>query len=233
MSIRAIGGIYLPHKLVFRAVRGTRLLYLHKGPRVHGLKRDPQEVFTTFTNHKYGQDADNLAPVKQFLTEKYQIPDDLALQVLTHKSFGNGIKPYNEKLSAMGLKLLNLYCAKYTTDTPATTNDNAINGKNVDVLGSPMAKELTGRLALGLFAKSHKLNEVLFWKSYNHSLSFEASGEMKVSAQMMYALIGAVTFIHGKHAAEQFILEKLIKASPSLEEISATVVENVNREHEQ
>ena len=52
---------------------------------------------------------------------------------------------------------------------------------------------------------------------------------MKVSAQMMYALIGAVTFTHGKTVAEEFILEKLMKASPSLEEISASVVENVNR----
>ncbi|KAJ9095526.1 hypothetical protein QFC19_007507 [Naganishia cerealis] len=204
-------------------------LYLHKGPRVSGLKRDPDEVFTTFTAHKYGENADNLRPIKQFLDDKYAISDELALQVLTHKSFGNGIKPYNEKLSAMGLKVLNLYCAKYTTDTPTTANENAIDGKNVDVLGSPMAKELAGRLALGLFAKSHKLNQVLFWKSYNHSLGFEASGEMKVSAQMMYALIGAVTFTHGKTVAEEFILEKLMKASPSLEEISASVVENVNR----
>lgn len=193
-----------------------------------GLKRDPSEVFTTVSAHKYGDSPENLAPIKQFLADKYAISDSMALQVLTHKSFANGIKPYNEKLSTMGLKVLNLFCAKYTTNTPATTNENAIAGRNMDVLGSPMSRELAGRLALGIFAKTHKLNEVLFWKSYNHSLGFEASGEMKVSAQMMYALIGAVTFTHGKHVAEEFILEKLMGTTPSLEQISASVVENVN-----
>lgn len=204
--------------------QGIRTIYLHKGPRVHGLKRDPQEVMVTHTGNIYGKSEENLKYVKGFLQDKYAISDDLALQVLTHKSFGNGIKPYNEKLSTMGSKILNLFLAKFVVEQPST-NELAVNGKNLDVLGSPMAKEMTGRMALGIFARATKLNSIMFWKSYNHSLGFETSGEMKVSAQMMYALIGAVTFSHGKVVAEEFIREKLLESKPSIEDITISVVE--------
>ncbi|KAG2735520.1 hypothetical protein G9P44_001734 [Scheffersomyces stipitis] len=206
----------------------VRNIYLHKGPRVAGLKRDPQEVFVTQGGAKYEQSETNLKHIKDFLTEKYSIDDDLALQVLTHKSFGNGIKPYNEKLSAMGSKILNLYFAKFVVEKPSQ-NELAINGKNLDVLGTPIAKELAGRLSLGIFARTNNLNSTMFWKSYNYGVGFETSGEMKVSAQMMYALVGAVTFVHGKKVAEQFISEKLLGASPSIEDITSSVVEKAQQ----
>ena len=175
------------------------------------LKRDPEEVFITNHGYKYGKTQENLKHIKGFLPEKYSISDDLALQVLTHKSFGNGIKPYNEKLSAMGAKILNLFCAKLVTDK-STTNENAIDGKNLDSLGSPIAKELLQVVCpWGYFAKTTNLNSIMFWKSYNHDLSFESSGEMKVSAQMMYALVGAITFTHGKEIAEAFIRVKIVR----------------------
>lgn len=204
----------------------ARTIYLHKGARVSGLKRDPQEVFTTHKGVTYGKSEENLKYIKEFLSSKYQIPDDLALQVLTHKSFGNSIKPYNEKLTAMGSKMLNLFFAKHCiSDT--TTNDLSINGKNLDVLGSPIAKELSGGLSLGIFAKNHKLNSIMFWKSYNHDLSFESSGEMKVSAQMVKAMVGAVTIIHGKPAAEEFIQEKLLGSTPSIQDITEAIVKKL------
>lgn len=178
----------------------------------------------TRTGIKYGVSAENLQHIKLFLDSKYAISDELALQVLTHKSFGNGIKPYNEKLSAMGSKVLNLYLSKYVIDHP-TKNENAIDGKNLDVLGTPISRSLADRKAVGLFAKAAKLNSVMFWNSYNTGVGFESSGEMKVSAQMVYALVGAVAFQHGKSTAEEFIKEKLIGGQPSLEDIAVLVVE--------
>lgn len=208
--------------------QSVRSIYLHAGKRVQGLKRDPGQVFTTASGHLHEPSHENLHSIKAFLSDKYAILDTLALQVLTHKSFGNGIKPHNEKLSALGAKLLNLYTVKRVTGVP-TNNENAVGGKNLDVLGSPIARELGGRLATGLFARSTKLNQVMFWKSYNHGLSFEASGELKVSALMVYALIGAVTFTHGKTVAEQFIREKLVESNPSIEEIATKVVEQAEQ----
>lgn len=216
MSIRTL----ISRRLVFQQ---SRNIYLHKGPRVSGLKKDPELVFITNEGVKYEQSPENLQYIKSFLDEKYMIPDELILQVLTHKSFGNGIKPYNEKLSAMGSKILNLYFAKYCIED-VTTNENLINGKNLDVLGTPIAKELGGRLSLGIFAKTYKLNSIMFWKSYNYDMEFESSGELKVSAQMMYALIGAVNFIHGKTVSEEFIKQKFIDMKPSVEEITKTIL---------
>lgn len=206
------------------AVQQIRSIYLHTGPRVAGLRRDPKEVFQTFSGAQYGISEPTLKHVKGFLADKYAIPDEMVLQAITHKSFGNGIKPYNEKLSAMGLKLLNLYFAKHVLQQE-TTNELAINGKNLDVLGTPMAKELGGRMAMGVFAKNAKLTSVMFWKLYNHLLSFELSGEMKVSAQMMYALVGAVNFVHGKKVAEEFVREKFLLGSSLIESITQEIIE--------
>lgn len=203
-----------------------RTIYLHRGHRISGLKKDPLEVFTV-NGISYDNIENNVKHVHEFLTEKYPITDELALQVLTHKSFGNAIKPHNEKLSAMGSKLLNLYFAKYVINKP-TTNQLAINDKNLDVLGQPIAKELSGRLALGIFAKTSNLNRIMFWNSYSQGLSFEKSGELKVSAQMMYALIGAIDFSHGKLKAEEFITEMV---APSIEAITKDIIQTntVNR----
>lgn len=201
----------------------SRSIYLHTGPRIAGIRRHPDEVLQSVSGHRYGPTAENLANVKSFLDTTYAIPDDMALQVLTHKSFANGIKPYNEKLGAMGAKVLNLFLAKHVVSAD-TQNELAVNNKNLDVLGTPMAKELGGRMALGVFAQKSKLNSIMFWKSYNSLLSFEKSGELKVSAQMMYALVGAVAFAHGKQVAEQFIKEKLLLGENSLEAITAEVV---------
>lgn len=227
MNIRQLAsGIRSQRNVLDIAIR--RNIYLHTKKRVAGLKRDPEEVFRTSTGHGYGKSEENLKHIKAFLDSKYQLSDDLVLQVITHKSFGNGIKPYNEKLSAMGSKLLTLYCAKLVTESKSM-NPNAVNEKNLDCLGSPIAREICGRLALGFFAKEKGLNSVMFWKSYNHQLSFELSGEMKVSAQMMFALIGAVNFVYGKKAAEEFIKDKLFNASNSIEDIAAMAVERGNQ----
>ncbi|EGV65640.1 hypothetical protein CANTEDRAFT_112517 [Yamadazyma tenuis ATCC 10573] len=207
--------------------QASRNIYLHKGPRLSGLKKDPLEVFTTSDGHKYDNDVhQNVKYIQDFLSDKFHIGNELALQVITHKSFANGIKPYNEKLSAMGSKILNLHLAKLVIEQPSkssSVNELAINNKNLDVLGQPMSRELAGRLSLGVFAKLNKLNSVMFWNSYStQGLNFEASGEMKVSAQMVYAMIGAVHFTHGKKVAEEFINEKIF---PEVETITRDVVE--------
>ncbi|EGW32496.1 uncharacterized protein SPAPADRAFT_61561 [Spathaspora passalidarum NRRL Y-27907] len=198
----------------------TRSIYLHKGPRVAGLKRDPQEALVNSQGLKYELTDDNIKHIKTYLGDKYSIPDDIVLQVLTHKSFGNGIKPYNEKLAAMGSKLLSFYLAKHVTKS-ANKDSFAINGRNLDVLGSPISRELGGLFTLGVFAKQQGLNQVMFWTTRNANLGFESSGELRISAQMMYALIGAVNFYHGKEVAELFIQERLID---QLEKITVDLV---------
>ncbi|KAF3992316.1 hypothetical protein FT663_01153 [Candidozyma haemuli var. vulneris] len=205
-----------------RSALFSRSIYLHTGPRVAGLRRDPKEAFKTHTGIEYGS-SEATSAIKQFLAN-YSIPEEMARQVLTHKSFGNGIKVYNEKLVVMGSKVLSLFLAKHVIEQQ-TSNENAINGKNLDVLGTPVAKELGGKTSLGLFAKQHNLNQNMFWKSHNHHLTFESSGEMKVSAHMMYALVGAVAYVHGKKSAEEFVREKFLKGDKSLEAVTEQLIQ--------
>ncbi|KAI5949732.1 hypothetical protein KGF57_004555 [Candida theae] len=199
-----------------------RSLYLHKGPRVEGLKRDPKEVFVNHNGTEYELNQDNIQHIKSYLGSRYQIPDEIALQIITHKSFGNGIKPYNEKLAAMGSKLLSLFAAKHVVKKHTEKDAKlVIEGKNLSILGSRAAKELYGRSSTGYFAKLNGLNNTMFWKSRNPTLRFESSGELKVSSQLLYSLIGAVNIYHGKAKAEEFISENLIKG---LEEITKELV---------
>jgi len=195
---------------------------LHKGPRVEGLKRDPKEVFLNHNGIEYELNQNNIQHIKSYLGDKFPIPDEIALQIITHKSFGNGIKPYNEKLAAMGSKLLSLFAAKHVVNKSTATDAKlAINGKNLSILGSPNAKELPGRISTGYFAKLNGLNDVMFWKSRNPTLSFESSGELKVSSQLLYSLIGAVNIYHGKAKAEEFISDNIIKG---LEQVTDDLV---------
>lgn len=204
--------------------QSVRSIFLNAGRRIPGLKRDPSVAFIAQSGHAYGPSSENLDPLKSFLLNKYPLLDEMIMQVMTHKSFGNGIKPYNEKLAVMGSKLINLFCAKMVIEAPST-NELTINNKNLDVLGTPISVELTKRALYGLFAKMHKLTDTMFWKSYGTDVGFESSGEMKVAAQMMFALIGAVTFVHGKTAAEQFIKDQIMGAEPGLEKIASQILE--------
>ncbi|CAH6722628.1 54S ribosomal protein L15, mitochondrial [[Candida] jaroonii] len=199
-----------------------RNIYLHRGSRISGLKKHPEEVFTNYKGIKYEDIDSNTQYINEFLTDKFKIDNKLALQVITHKSFANGIKPHNEKLVAMGSRVLNLFLVKHVT-SQQTTNELAINNQNLDILGQPFSRELSGRLSLGIFAKVEKLNTIMFWNTYEHGLSFENSGELKVSANLVYALIGAINFTHGKTVAEEFIKEKVL---PQVEDITKKIFDS-------
>ena len=44
----------------------TRSIYLHKGPRIEGLKRDPESVFVSPKGTKYGVNEENIVNIKNF-----------------------------------------------------------------------------------------------------------------------------------------------------------------------
>ena len=50
----------------------------------------------------------------------------------------------------------------------------------MDVLGSPMSRELPSLKTAAIFAKSNNINEIMFWHTRNSTLGFESSGELKV-----------------------------------------------------
>ncbi|CAK9436884.1 mitochondrial 54S ribosomal protein mL57 [Lodderomyces beijingensis] len=199
--------------------RSSRSVYLHHGPRIEGLKRDPKVAYLNPQGTEYALNEANISQITSYLGSEYQIPQDIALQCITHKSFANGIKPYNEKLAAMGSKLLNLALVKYVIHKNAAAdseNPTSINGKNLSVLGSRWSRELASPEAAGYLARAESLNKTMFWTSRNPSLKFDASGELKVSSRLLYSLVGAINLYHGKAQAEKFIRENLIEGLEAL-----------------
>ncbi|KAG7660689.1 uncharacterized protein J8A68_005806 [[Candida] subhashii] len=179
-----------------------RSIYIRTPPKTEPVE-DKQSALT--------EQQKTIARVKEFLGEKYAIPDELALQVMTHKSF-DGLKPHHEKLQILGSHLMKLYFAKHAIQRPHKNDELAINGMNLDILSTPYHTALTNPRSLGYFAKHEKLNEGLRWKCSSTQLGFESSGEMRVSAMIVNSIVGAIDFVYGKQIAEEFIHEKMARS---------------------
>ena len=76
----------------------------------------------------------------------------------------------------------------------------------MDVLGSPMSRELPSLKTAAIFAKSNNINEIMFWHTRNSTLGFESSGELKVSGELLFSLVGAVNFIMVKIKLNNLLL---------------------------
>ncbi|ODQ80132.1 hypothetical protein BABINDRAFT_161116 [Babjeviella inositovora NRRL Y-12698] len=190
------------------------LVHLHSGKRVAGLKRNPSE-YLKVGGYEYGVQAENLQFVKAFLAP-YALPDEVVLQVLTHKSFAHGNKPYNDKLAYIGSRFLNNFLSIREAST-SSTNAHAVNGLNFDVLGSPIDKSLASPATRYLFAKAHNLNKVLFWAARDATIDNpHRSGEVKITNDVVCALVGAVLLQKGEAVAQTFIQEKYLTGEHSL-----------------
>lgn len=192
-------------------VRQTRNVVFARGERVRGMIRDPEDILTS-QGHKYGITQENLKPLKEFLGDDYKLPDKLLLQVITHKSFAHGTKPYNEKLSFLGEELLKYTASKYAigTGSKATNYDFSVGNYNFDSLGSLAHRLMVTDKTLSEFAADKGLDKVFFCKVAVP----QGSQEKGVKPKAMYStitssLVGAIALQHGKKAAEKFIEESV------------------------
>ncbi|ODV97973.1 hypothetical protein PACTADRAFT_73627 [Pachysolen tannophilus NRRL Y-2460] len=191
----------------------SRSIALVRGERLRGAIRDPEE-YLTVKNHRYGVTEDNLKYIKNYLTKvengKFLIPDDLLLQVITHKSFAHGSKPYNEKLSVIGFQLLKYYTSFYSISSP-TNSKFAINNLNFDCLGSLVSKFIIHEECLAKFIKSKNINQIIFWKKASPlDEDPRTNGENAVYSKVTSALVGAINLFHGTTKAQEFIKEELL-----------------------
>ncbi|CCH40886.1 54S ribosomal protein L15, mitochondrial [Wickerhamomyces ciferrii] len=191
------------------------VVYLHKGPRVRGLVRDEEDYMYSPSGKKYGLNQENLQSLKEFLGKEYELPDELSLQILTHKSFAHGIKPFNEKLSILGSHFLKNRASLYTIHKQESKDVDAdINGLSISQLGSLTSRNITSSEILYAFIKKNNLTDVIFWKKRDALLTDPSkSGEIKVSDGVVKAIIGAILSHHGKVKAEKFIDDVLLNSS--------------------
>lgn len=192
------------------------LTYLHKGPRVRGLLRDEADYLVSPKGATYGESEENLSNLKKFLGEEYKLPNNIILQVLTHKSFAHGLKPFNEKLAIFGSHFLKYKASLYAIKTEDDLSSKyAVNGFQIEQLGTPKSKELISTRVAAEFIRSvAKIGDSIFWKKRDPLITNpKVSGEESVFARSLEALVGAILLQHGKSKAEKFIDEILLNKS--------------------
>lgn len=133
----------------------------------------------------------NLASVRRFLAAALptaELAPALLLQTITHKLYADGLKPHNERLSFLGLVMLESEVSRRLA-TP----------DSVPVL----VHECLSAPARYLYAQHHGLNQVVFWRSQAPEAPVTRSGELTVHLRVLTALVGAVWSTHGEAAARE------------------------------
>ncbi|KAK9241078.1 ribonuclease-III-like-domain-containing protein [Lipomyces kononenkoae] len=150
--------------------------------------------------------------------EPFELPPGLLLQVFTHKSFRHGTHPYNERLALYGRKLFTFHTALLLANSPSD-EPTAVGGRDIEVLFSDAAQKLLkSREPLYEVGKMANLIEAIRWEPARHFVSLQnvdprRSGLLEVTAQTVWASIGAIALYHGGDRAEKFV-KKVVLAGP-------------------
>ncbi|QPG73622.1 hypothetical protein FOA43_000934 [Brettanomyces nanus] len=199
-------------------IQQARSVVFVRGERVRGLIRDPEDILTS-NGRRYGLNDANLKPLKQFLGDEYKLTDKMILQVITHKSFAHGTRPYNEKLSILGEELLRLAASKYALAKGVVNGDASdykfsVGDINFDCLGSLTHRLIVTNRLLSEYAESQGIDKVFFCKvALPRNYSQDQAKDYKPKAMystITSSLVGAIAIQRGKNTAEKFVQEKVL-----------------------
>lgn len=186
----------------------SRSIVFVRGQRVQGLIRDPSEVLSS-DGFSYGATEENLSALKNYLdnlklSQKIELSDDLLLQLLTHKSFAHGSKPYNAQLSFLGEQVLQL---------TATTHVSKQSKDKLAAIGSFGHRLLWSDKFLASFAENKGIDAVFFCRKALPGGKIDKLYKPKgIYSTITSSLIGAITAKYGKNMAGEFIEKELIPA---------------------
>lgn len=198
------------------------ITYLHSGPRVRGLKKDPRESLKSPSGLHYENLDVNTYHLKikerlNFSSYDLHLSDPIILQCFTHKSFSQGSKPYNEKLALLGSQFLkyhvSVYSLKQANEMSPVKSQNVqstINGLNFTNLGTQLSKLLISRNTAAGFIKAKQLDELIFWNRRDSLKSSKFNGEHTVCSSVLNALIGGILTFNGQEKTANFIDSELL-----------------------
>lgn len=131
------------------------------------------------------------------------------MQIFTHKSFNHGKLPYNEKLAFLGRRVLYLRVSEYLMSRPTST-PSSIDGLDMDAISTRRLEDILSLQKLGDLAMSlDGLPTLLRWKPKDVR-DKQASGQRKVAAESLMALVGAVESQFGASCAKSFVESNII-----------------------
>lgn len=186
----------------------NRSIVFVRGQRVQGLIRDPSEILSS-DGVSYGATKENLSALKNYveslsLSTKIELPDDLLLQIITHKSFAHGSKPYNANLSFLGEQILQLCSTKYVLTQSSGS---------IDAIGSLAHRLMWSDKLLAAFAEAKGIDSVFFCKKALPGGKTDKLYKPKgIYSTITSSLIGAIASKYGKTISEEFIQKELIPA---------------------
>lgn len=163
------------------------------------------------------------------------LSEEVKWQAVTHKSFDHGWQPYNEKLAFYGKLVLQMHTSlhhlatrpemlgprktyeapdkestdKESADAPVLKPFNHPDYHYLTFVNRKNVLETLSIVKIGHLARTVGLPEVMRWKPANTD-DLAMSGQGEVSAECLYAIIGAVALLKGGDVAGRLVRERVL-----------------------
>lgn len=198
------------------------ITYLHSGNRVRGLKRDPESYLKnpkglSYNSVNQSEYHDRVVQSLKLKECDIDLPKDVILQCLTHKSFAHGSKPYNEKLCLLGSQFLKYQASIHSLRQPELLSpvaegkiQQSINGLNFTNLGTHLSKLLISKPVTARFIKQRNLDTLIFWKMKDPLKDSHHNGETTIYSTVLNAFVGGILATNGPSKARTFVDKVLL-----------------------
>ncbi|MCJ1316018.1 hypothetical protein MMC15_001338 [Xylographa vitiligo] len=174
--------------------------------RVNDDPRQLDRVYVQFL----GQDGDRM------------LTDEVKWLAVTHKSFDQGRRGYNDRLAFFGKRIVDLQSSLAILSSHAATGSPALPPDNferepfqhpalesIPRLTEEVRKDVTSRKRMSDIAQRYGLSSVLRWKPRKAS-DLPGSGVELALAQALYAIVGAVSLQKGGEVANKIVRERIL-----------------------
>ncbi|KAI8966146.1 RNase III domain-containing protein [Daldinia sp. FL1419] len=150
------------------------------------------------------------------------LPDELKWLAVTHKSFDQGRRGFNDRLAFLGRQICVFECTQYIIDSPSTYKglendpfadrrepfeDPALRG--INNLFETQPSDVFDLTKLARLAIDTGLTNVVRWKPRMPE-NIKGSGFEPVMAGAIYAIVGAIALQRGGKIASRIVREKIM-----------------------
>ncbi|KKK17425.1 hypothetical protein ARAM_005171 [Aspergillus rambellii] len=180
-------------------------LRLNSKRREFPVNSDPK-VLDQFYIRMLGEDGDKV------------LSDEVKWLAVTHKSFDQGRRGFNDRLAFLGKRIVQLQASLALAQSPGTAVVADVFGREpfahpaLDGLGNLSTNTrnfLTSKMKLAELAEKYELQTVLRWSPRKPD-NLPASGVELVLAHTMYAVIGAISLEKGGQVANKVAQERIL-----------------------
>ncbi|KAI1101943.1 ribonuclease-III-like-domain-containing protein [Jackrogersella minutella] len=192
-----------------------------KAPFSQHITKDPSR-----SQWEYNEDPDKLDAVLHKVLGRdgeRMLPDELKWLAVTHKSFDQGRRGFNDRLAFLGRQICAFECAQSIITSPPTNkqlkNDPFADRRTpfedpilggVDNLSERQPGDIFTLENLARFALETGLAGVVRWKPRMPE-NIKGSGFDPIMSGAVYALVGAVALQHGGKVASRIVRERIMK----------------------